>query len=134
MKSRNYLDTSLKQYKHKNSGKDWYTLIEQSPTLIKQLPTTIEWWFILKEQLFIQNSRPGVCISKMGFTSKNLLLLISHSKIHYCCEKKASPRKWKFLNDWKVQYHFEATNTTRLHTIITRKTNLTKAIHLLKAK
>jgi len=35
-KSRNYFDTSLKQYKHKNGEKDQYTLIEQSPTLIKQ--------------------------------------------------------------------------------------------------
>ena len=34
-------DTSLKQYKHKNGEKDQYTLIEQSPTLIKQSHTII---------------------------------------------------------------------------------------------
>jgi len=49
----------------------------------------------------IRNSYP---IQKYNFAVKNKL-----------------PRKCKLLNDWKVWYHCEAKNSTRLHTILARK-------------
>ena len=93
----NYFDASLKQCKHKNGEKDQYTLIEQSRTPIEQSPTsnktvtysnrTVSYFnamviysnttvlYFNITATYSEISQPRVCISKIGFTSINLLSL-----------------------------------------------------------
>ena len=56
--SRKYFETSLKQCKHINGEIDRYTLIEQSPIVIKQPPTSIG-IIVIKIEKQGQSSKPA---------------------------------------------------------------------------
>ena len=61
--------------------KNRYTLIEQSPILIKQLHTIIEGWFILIEQSFTSTEQPPT--PKTANPESTFLKLGSHAWIYY---------------------------------------------------